>query len=232
MNGNINKNYNYNIENNLNENNFQHPFDFNEDYNNANVNNNNINNFNSNENEKINNKEFNNIINRFERINESKQNFFQSFEFYTNKNILILFIFFIILDLIFILINIISKTKLYFKILTIIIAVLIIIFLFIPYGIIISYNNLNKKILIHKKCILDCICYNNYNNYFDIQNIKIFLLQKIEGCCILKYDILYTLKNKTNHNLLCSIQNEFCQNQKFENILGNSIEQMNKWIYL
>ena len=223
---NNNYNYNYNIENNLNKNNIQHPFDFNEDYNNTNINNNNYN-----EKENINNKELNNIIKRFEKINENKNNFFQSFEFYTNKTILILFIFFIFIEIFFIIIVILSKTIL-FKILTIIISVLIIIFLFIPYGIIISYNSMNKKILIHKKCILDCICYNNFNNYFDIQNIKIFFLQKIEGCCILKYQILYSLKTSTNHKLLCSIQNEFIKNENFEKNLLSNIEQMNKWIYL
>ena len=228
MNGNYNNNYNYNynIENNLNKNNIQHPFDFNEDYNNININNNNYN-----EKENINNKELNNIIKRFEKINENKNNFFQSFEFYTNKTILILFIFFIFIEIFFIIIVILSKTIL-FKILSIIISVLIIIFLFIPYGIIISYNSMNKKILIHKKCILDCICYNNFNKYYDIQNIKIFVLQKIEGCCILKYQILYTLKTSTNHKLLCSVQNEFYSNQNFEKNLINKIEQMNKWIYL
>ena len=223
---NNNYNYNYNIENKLNKNNIQHPFDFNEDYNNTNINNNNYN-----EKENINNKELNNIIKRFEKINENKNNFFQSFEFYTNKTILILFIFFIFIEIFFIIIVILSKTIL-FKILTIIISVLIIIFLFIPYGIIISYNSMNKKILIHKKCILDCICYNNFNNYFDIQNIKIFFLQKIEGCCILKYQILYSLKTSTNHKLLCSIQNEFIKNENFEKNLLSNIEQMNKWIYL
>ena len=224
---NNNYNYNYNIENKLNKNNIQHPFDFNEDYNNSNSNNNNYK-----ENENINNKELNNIINRFEKINENKNNFFQSFDFYTNKTILILFIFFIFIEIFFLIIIIIAKTKLYFKIITIIIAVLIIIFLFIPYGIIISYNSMNKKILIHKKCILDCICYNNFNKYYDIQNITIFVLQKIEGCCILKYQILYSLKTSTNHKLLCSIQNEFIKNENFEKNLLSNIEQMNKWIYL
>jgi len=232
MNDNTNKINDIEININKNKNDFNYSNEYIEDFKD---NNNNYNKNNTNEDEKknINNKELNNILERFEKIENFKQNIFQTFEYYTHKSILILFLFFILLEIFFIIIIIISKTALYFKIITIVIAALIVIFLFIPYGINLTFNSINKFILIHKKCILNYFCnFSCFNEFLNLRNIKIFILQKTEGCCILKYEILFTLKTSPKQHKLCSIQREFCQKENFDKILLQNIEQMNKWIYM